>query len=533
METRTVFVADPISKEALEVLKKEPSIRVDARPGLPLPEKLEAVSQAAGLIVRSETKVDEPFLKACQRLEIVVRAGVGVDNIDLAAATRKGVVVQNIPDGNVRSAAEHSVAMLLALARNLPQGHASMKAGKWERSKLVGVEVLGKTLAVVGLGKIGRYVVRMSLGLGMKVIGHDPFVAPGVAEELGIELVGSLDAALSRADFATVHVPLSKETRGMIGRDVLARAKPGLRLVNCARGGVVDEAALLEAIEKGFVAGAAVDVFEKEPPGLTPLVEHPKVIVTPHLGASTREAQENVAIAAAAQIVDYFRTGKLTNPVNAVSIPPEVQDRFMPYRELIHRLGILQAQLLEGNPARVAVRFYGDIFESKIQAYLTSMALCGFLKNRSTQPVNVINARNMAAEMGLAVEESHEGRSRYFHNMIKIQVEDSAGRREVGGTIRGQKGLRVVLLDDYQFDAVLEGRILIAANRDRPGMIGVFGNVLGSHQINISYMSLGRDRTGGTAIALINLDDPVPPAALKDLRDNDGILWAKVVELPE
>jgi D-3-phosphoglycerate dehydrogenase / 2-oxoglutarate reductase len=533
MESKKVFIADPISKEALGILKEEPSIAVDARPGLPLPEKLAAVKDASGLIVRSETKVDEAFLGACDRLEIVVRAGVGVDNIDLVAATRKGIIVQNIPEGNVRSAAEHSIALLLALSRNLPQGHAGMKAGKWERSKLVGVEVQGKTLAVVGLGKIGRHVVRMALGLGMKVVGHDPFVAPGVAEELGIELLGNLADAAARADFLTLHVPVTKETRGMIGTEVLERAKPGIRIVNCARGGIVDEAALIAALDKGTVAGAAFDVFEKEPPGLTPLVEHPKVIVTPHLGASTREAQENVAIGAAAQMVDYFRSGKLTNPVNAVSIPPEVQEGFLAYRELIFRLGLLQAQLLEGNPSRVTIRFYGGIFEPKIRTYLTSMALCGFLKNRSSQPINAINAFHLAKEMGLAVEESLEGRSRYFNNMIKIRVEDSVGGREIAGTIRGQKGLRVVLLDDYQFDAVLEGRMLIAANRDRPGMIGVIGSILGSHKINVSYMSLGRDRTGGTAIALINLDGEVPAGVLKDLREHEGILWAKVVELPD
>jgi D-3-phosphoglycerate dehydrogenase / 2-oxoglutarate reductase len=532
MEPKTVFVADPISGEALEILRREPSIAVDARPGLPLPEKLEAASKASGLIVRSETKVDEPFFAACGRLEIVVRAGVGVDNIDLGAATRKGVIVQNIPDGNVRSAAEHSVALLLALARNLPQGHAAMKAGKWERSKLVGVEVQGKTLLVVGLGKIGRMVTRMAAGLGMKVLAFDPFIAPGVAAEASVDLAASLEDGIARADFLTIHVPLSPETRGMIGRSVLERARPGLRLVNCARGGIVDEAALLGALEKGIVAGAAFDVFEKEPPGLTPLVEHPKVIVTPHLGASTREAQENVAIGAATQMVDYFRSGKLTNPVNAVSIPPEVQAGFLPYRELVYRLGLLQAQLLEGNPSRFAVRFFGDLFEPKIRSYLAATALCGFLRGRSTQPVNAINAPHLAAEMGLATEESLEGRSRYFHNMVRIRVEDSTGGREVGGTTRGQKGLRMVSLDDYQFDAVLEGRILIAANRDRPGMIGVIGNVLGSHQVNVSYMSLGRDRTGGTAVALINIDNTVAPAALKDLREREGILWAKVVELP-
>ncbi|MGH9362140.1 MAG: hypothetical protein ACRD2T_09500, partial [Thermoanaerobaculia bacterium] len=253
----------------------------------------------------------------------------------------------------------------------------------------------------------------------------------------------------------------------------------------------------------------------------------------PHLGASTREAQESVALAAARQIVDYFQSGKLTNPVNAVSIPPEVQDVFDPYRELVYRLGLLQAQLFEGNPSKVEAQFYGDLFEPKIRSYLTSLALCGFLRNRSAQPVNPINAQHLAGEMGLAVEEGNEGRSRYFHQLVKLRVEGPGGARELGGTIRGQKGLRLVSLDDFQFDAILEGRLLIAANEDRPGMIGLLGNVMGSHQINISYMSLGRDRTGGTAVALLNLDDPVSDAALADLRGREGILWAKVVELPE
>src|SRR5262245_6656851 len=272
----------------------------------------------------------------------------------------------------------------------------------------------------------------MALGLGMKVVAHDPFVAPAVAEELGVELQGDLAEAASRADFLTVHVPLSPQTKGIVGREVFSRARPGLRLINCARGGVVDEAALLDALEKGTVAGAAFDVFEKEPPGLTPLVEHPRVVVTPHLGASTREAQENVALGAAQQIADYFRSGRLTNPVNAVSIPPEVEEGFLPYRELTYRLGLLHAQLLEGNPSRVRASYYGDLFEPKIRSYLTSIALCGFLKNRSAQPVNPINAPHLASEMGLAVEERHEGRSRYFHNIVKIHVEDTGGGRELG-----------------------------------------------------------------------------------------------------
>jgi D-3-phosphoglycerate dehydrogenase len=373
----------------------------------------------------------------------------------------------------------------------------------------------------------------MASGLGLKVLGHDPFVSPGVAEELSIELVADLAEGAARSDFLSVHVPLSKETRGMIGKAAFSRARKGLRLVNCARGGVVDEAALIEALDAGTVAGAAFDVFEKEPPGLTPLVEHPKVVVTPHLGASTREAQENVALAACAQMVDYFRSGKLTNPVNAVSIPPEVQEGFLPYRELVYRLGLLSAQLLEGNPDRVKVHFFGDIFAPKIRSYLTSIALCGFLKNRSTQPVNAINAQHIAREMGLAVEEVGEGKSRYFHNLIRFSVETSGGRRSLGGTIRGQKGPAGGLPGRLPVRRDPRGQAAPRRERGPPGHDRPPGErprlPQDQHLEHVPRPRQDRrhrhrpDEPGR----------PGPAPALDDLRSRDGILWAKVVELPE
>ncbi|MGQ9588940.1 MAG: phosphoglycerate dehydrogenase [Planctomycetota bacterium] len=529
-EEKIVFIADKISEDALRILR-DAGIAFDYRPGLPPEEKKAAVSRARALIVRSDTKATKEFLDSATALELIVRAGVGVDNIDVDAATRRGIVVQNVPEGNVRSAAEHTIALLLALARNVPQGTMTMKEGKWERSKLMGVEVLGKALGIVGLGKIGRHVAQMANGLGFRVLAHDPFVAPRLAQELNVELVPDLKDLVARVDFLTVHVPLSPATKKLVNAELLERAKPGLRLVNCARGGVVDEAALVKALDENRVAAAAVDVFENEPPGLTPLVAHPRVISTPHLGASTREAQENVAIAAAHQVVDYFLLKKLHSPVNAIVLDPELRERMAPYRELALRLGRLQAQLLEGNPVRVAIKYYGEIFDERIQRYITNSVLEGFLGSRSEQPVNVINARALAKEQGLTVEERSEGKSRYFVAMVRVEVEDNAGKREVGGTIRGRSGLRLVSLDAYQFDAVLEGTMLITANKDKPGMIGVIGNALAAGNVNISNMSLGRDRTGGTALSLLNVDDPVPEEVLRDLRAHEGILWSRVVEI--
>ncbi len=526
MERKLLFIADKLSEDALRLLKDLP-IDVDNRPGLPLEPKLQAVKKAHALIVRSETKVDRAFLEHAECLELIVRAGVGVDNIDVEAATLRGIVVQNVPDGNVRSAAEHTIALILALARNLPQGHMSMKEGKWERTKLTGVEVRGKVLGVIGLGKIGRHVVQMAHGLGFKILAFDPYVSPRLAEELSVELVSDPGALAERVDFLTVHVPGGSGTKSLIGEEILARAKPGIRIVNCARGGIVDEAALLKALDSNRVAAAALDVFSEEPPGLTPIVSHPRVIVTPHLGASTREAQENVAIGGVEQVIDYLLHRKLHSPVNAVVLDPELREGMQPYRDLALKLGRLHAQMLEGNPARVVIKYYGDLFSDKVQSYLTNSVLEGFLGQRSDQPVNVINSRAIAKDQGLAVEARSEGKSRYFQNMIRVDVAAGTASRELGGAIRGRSGLRLVSLDGFQFDAVLEGHMLIAANQDRPGMIGVLGNALAAHNINISYMSLGRDRPSGTAISLVNVDEPVPQKVLDDLRGRDGIVWVR------
>lgn len=527
MAEHRVFIADKLSRDALDVLESCSGLEVDYRPDLPDSEKIAAANQAQALIVRSATKVSAAFLQQIDSLELIVRAGVGVDNIDVDAATRKGIVVQNVPDGNVRSAAEHAVALLLSLARNVPKANISMKGGKWERSDFLGTEVQGKTLGVVGLGKIGRHVVDMASGLGMHVLVRDPYVAPNIAEQLGIELVPELSDLVPRVDFLTIHVPLSPETKGLINARALEGAKPDLRIVNCSRGGIVDEDALLRALEEGRLGGVALDVFAEEPPGATALVMHPEVVVTPHLGASTREAQKNVAVGASQQVIDYLLHRRLHSPVNAIQLDPELTDDVQPYRDLALKMGRLHAQILEGNPERIVVKYFGEFFSDRVQSYLTNGVLEGFIGSHSAQPVNFINVRTLSKDQGLAVEERSEGKSRYFVNMIRVEVIDSGGQRALGGTIRGRGGLRLVSLDNYQFDAVFEGSLILVANEDRPGMIGALGDALGSHNVNVSYMSLGRDTNGGTAISVVNVDDGLSAGVIEEIASQPGILWAK------
>ena len=538
--SKTLFIADKLSEDALRFLEDFSDIVVDYRPGLSVEEKIGAIRGASALIVRSATQVDAQLLAAADSLEVVVRAGVGVDNVDLAAATRKGIVVQNVPDGNTRSAAEHTIALILAMSRNVPQAQASLKDGKWERSRFVGVEVLDKSLGIVGLGKIGRHVASMAAGIGFKVLAFDPFLSPQMADELGVELIGDLGELASKSEFLTIHVPKTDSTRALIDADILARAKPGIRIVNCARGGIVDESALLAAIENGTVAGAAVDVFEVEPPEDRALIDHPAVVCTPHLGASTREAQENVALAASRMIVDYLRHRKLHAPVNTVVLDPDLRARVEPYGELARRLGRVHAQLLEGQPQRIVVKFFGDTLgDPKTQSFVTSAVLIGFLEGRSAQTPNWVNARTLAKEHGVAVEERTEGPSRYFANMLCVELHDSPGTRELGGAIRGLRGMRLVRLDSYHFDAVLEGTMLLTANEDRPGMIGALGQVLAANEINIASLSLGRDRKAGKAISVTNIDEPECAdldcekleKASEQLLGQDGILWVKAVEV--
>lgn len=523
-----VLVSDKIDEAALEPLKAE-GIEVSYVPG-DRARALQMMPGHGGLVVRSATKVDGEFLAGSPDLQVVVRAGAGVDNIDVDEATRRGIVVMNTPGGNTRSAAEHTVALLMASARAIPQADRLMKQGEWPRGKFMGVELQGKALGLVGLGKVGRQVARMAVGLGMRVIAHDPFIAESLAEELQVSLK-ELDAVLQESDFISIHAPLTEKTRGLIGAEQFRLMRKGVRIVNTARGAVIDENALLEALDSGKVAGVALDVYSKEPPGDLPVIKHERVVTTPHMGASTQEAQANVATAAVEQLVLFFRSGQIRNAVNAISLDPQVLEGIEPYRELSIRLGSFQGQFLDGNPSRFAAQFHGDIFDPSIQSYLTSCALEGFLARTFDRPVNAVNARFLAAENGIAVETATT-KSRSFANLVRIEVEGRWGRRQVSGTIFGKQMLRLVTIDDYNLDAILEGDILVSANEDRPGMIGKLGERIGSFGLNIANMSLGRDISGGTAVSLFNLDQPPPAGFVDAVRSIEGILWARTVALP-
>lgn len=526
-----ILISDPVAREALDVLQGAPGFEVDFKTGLKPAEILEIISGYDGLIVRSETKVTADLLARAERLRAVVRAGAGVDNIDVDAATRRGVLVMNTPGGNTIAAAEHTIALMLSLARNVPQANAALKAGKWERSKFVGAEVTDKVLGVIGLGKIGREVAQRAVGLGMRVIGFDPFLSDEAAKALKLETL-PLDQVISRSDFITVHVPLTAETRGLIGADALARAKQGVRILNVARGGIVDEAALADAVRSGKVAGAALDVFEEEPPRPdNPLLGLDRVVVTPHLGASTKEAQEAVGTQSATQIIAFLRDGAVVNAVNMVAVEPALLRKVAAWQNLAERLGAMQAQLLAGRVRRIVIAYAGEIFGANERKLLTLGVLKGFLSRFAAEPVNYVNAAHFARQHGLDVVEQTSLKSEDFVNLVSVVVETDKGQRRVAGTIFGEKMPRIVFLDGYDTDAIPAGHMLLVSNNDTPGIIGKIGTLMGENRINIATMTVGRDASGGTALAILNVDSPVPAPVVRRLEAEPGIVWVKTVQL--
>jgi len=529
MSGERILISDPVSPVCGEILKAA-GFRVETKPGLSLPELKAALAGAVGLVVRSETKVTEEVLSAAPGLRVVGRAGTGVDNIEVAAATRRGVVVMNAPGENTIAAAEHTLSLMLALARNIPAADRSMKAGGWERTRFLGVELYGKTLGVVGLGKVGREVAHRARAFGMEVRGFDPFLPEEVVARYGFSML-PLPDLVALSDFLTIHVPLNPQTRHLIGEAELSRCKPGLRLVNCARGGIVDEAALERAINENRVAGAALDVFEKEPPGSAhPLLGRDEVVATPHLGASTLEAQEKVAVRIAEQMAAYLQRGSVAGAVNVESIEPEVFRAIGPWLDLAERLGRLQAHLARAAAREVTVEFSGAILEHPVQL-LVAAFLKGYLERVVTEPVNLINAPALAKEIGLKVQEVRASDPVDYTSLIVTTLRSTSGDRTLAGTLFGKRDLRLVRLDDFRFDAVPAGEMLICSNDDRPGMVGILGTVLGEAGINIATLSLGRDHTGGKAIAIFNLDNPVDPILLDRIRSLSGILWAETVKL--
>jgi D-3-phosphoglycerate dehydrogenase len=526
-----IFVADDVSESGLEPLRAA-GFAVEKRTGLSPDELREAVRDCEGLVVRSETKVTAELMDAALRLRAVGRAGVGVDNIDVPAATSRGVVVMNAPDGNTITTAEHTIAMLIALARRVPQANASLKSGRWERKRFIGVELRGKTLGIIGLGRIGRVVASRARGFGMNIIAFDPFIAPEQSRDLELETV-ALDEVFARADFLTVHTPLTSETRGIIGVAAFSRMKRGVRIINCARGGLIDERALLAAIKEGTVAGAALDVFEQEPPPTDhPLLALEEVIATPHLGASTAEAQEGVALTVAEQMRDYLLTGALRGAVNVPALDAQELNVLQPFIVLAESLGRFQAQLLDEAVREVRIEYAGEVAEMDA-APVTRAFLAGLLRNVSAR-VNVVNAFLIAEERGISVMASYKrtGGLSDGATAIRTRVLTTSGEQTVAGTLfgAGREG-RVTEINGFRIEAIPHGYMLITRNLDVPGVIGHIGTVLGQHNVNISRFHLGRRERGGEAMAVIETDAPLNERTLNELRSYEPVISARQIEL--
>jgi len=526
-----ILVSDDVNRNGLEPLFAA-GFKVEKKTGLKFDELRESLRDCDGLVVRSETKVTAQVMDGAHRLRAIGRAGVGVDNIDVAAATARGIIVMNAPDGNTMTTAEHTLALLLALARRVPQGNTSLRAGRWERKRFVGVELRGKTLGIIGLGRIGRVVASRARGFEMKILAYDPFVAPEQGRELDLELA-PLEEVCARADFLTVHTPLTSETRGMIGARELARMKPEARLINCARGGLVDERALYAAIREGRIAGAALDVFEEEPP----LADHPlialdEVIATPHLGASTKEAQEGVAVTVAEQMRDYFLTGALRGAVNVPALGANELNTLKPYLALAERLGRFQAQLVDEAVREVRIEYAGEVAEMD-GAPVTRAFLAGLLRDMSAR-VNVVNAFLIAEERGIAIRASYVrgGGTSDQSPAIRTHVLTTHDERMVSGALFGPNGDgRITEIDGFRIEAIPAGHMIVTRNHDVPGVIGRIGTCLGAHNVNISRFHLGRRERGGEAMAVIETDAPLDDATLNELRGLNQVISARRIDL--
>jgi D-3-phosphoglycerate dehydrogenase len=526
-----IFVSDKLGPAGLEILKKS-GLDIDVRAGLKDAELLQAMQAADGMIVRSETKVTAERLETPGKLRAIVRAGVGVDNIDVAAATRKGIVVMNTPGGNTISTAEQTITLMLALARHLAAADASLRQNKWERSKFVGIQLAGKTLGVVGLGRVGREVARRAAGLDMKVIGFDPFFSPDFAGKLGIETTSDLSSLLPRVDFLTVHTPLTPETTNLIDAAQIALMKKGSRVVNCARGGIINEEALASALKSGHLAGAALDVFVQEPPPADhPLLQLPNVVLTPHLGASTIEAQESVSIEAAQLLTDYLTKGIVQFAVNMAAVDRSELNEVRLYVDLARRLGLLHAQMSQGSIQRAQLTYRGEVARRGTKL-ITAAFAAGLLESRLDQNVNIVNAEMIARERGIDIIEQSVAKRGDFSTLIQADVTTDKKTYTVAGTLFGNQFLRLVQLGPYHLDAYMDGIMLLFTHHDVPGLIGFIGTIFGKYNVNIAQMTVGRQLPGGEAIAVLNLDSQPPEEALKEVRAHAKISSLSVVKLP-
>jgi D-3-phosphoglycerate dehydrogenase len=516
-----VLVLDNISEVGVQILSEAEGLEVDVKSGLSPDDLKDIVGQYHGMAVRGATKVTADVLAAGDNLKVVARAGTGLDNVDIPAATKKGVVVMNTPGGNSTTTAEHSISMMMALARNIPQAHASMKEGKWEKKKFPGTEIYNKTLGVVGLGKVGSIVADRAIGLGMNVLGYDPVLSEDQAKQMGVKLC-DLDEIFRESDFITLHVPLTDETRGLINAANIAKMKDGVRIINCARGLVFNEDDLVEAVKSGKVGGVAQDVYPVEPPENRALIELDRVICTPHLGAATKEAQINVAVAAASQIRDYLLEGTIRNAVNAPAVAGEALMTLRPYLDLSGRLGLFVGQIIIGGIKAVEAQYAGEVADMEL-APLTTSFLTGLLTPHLQDDVNQVNAPAVAAERGITISETRVSKSEDFHSLLTYKVTTEDGVSTVEGTLFGRSEPRMVRYGLFRGEFDLSGELLLIRGADKPGLIGAVGGALGANQINVSHFQFARSKETGEGLLFLNTDSRADDATLETLKALDSV----------
>jgi len=524
MANARVLVSDPLAEEGLEILKKV--FDVDVKTDLKEDELCKIIGDYDALLVRSGTEVTAKVIEAAKRLKFIGRAGAGVDNINMDAATQRGIIVANAPEGNTLAATEHTMAMMLSLARNIPQATASLKKKEWKRSKFMGVELNDKTLGIVGFGRIGREIAKRANALDMHCVAYDPFISRERAAQLGVEVM-TLEDLFKVADVITVHTPLIKETKHIINAKSIATMKDGVRIINCARGGIIDEKALYDAIKSGKVAGSALDVFEAEPPFESPLLTLDHVIVTPHLGASTVEAQQNVAISVAKQCIAVLQGGSAKYVVNAPMVPPEHAEVLEPFAQLAEKMGRFAIQLVQGRLASVECIYGGELSAyAGSMKFVTRLALKGLLDPILQQPVNIVNAEFIAKERGIAVSETVTQESHGFKNLITVRIKTDTTEETVSGTVFFKGRSRIVAVGGYTMDMVPEGYVIVSRHLDKPGVIGRASTILGKCNINIAGMQVGRINPGDKALMVLNVDSEVPAEVMDEIRSMPGIFTA-------
>lgn len=524
-----ILISDALAEEGIEILKKVKEFKVDVKLKLQPDELKKLIKDYDALIVRSSTKVTREIVEAAEKLKVIGRAGVGLDNVDLEAASKRGIIVMNSPGGNTISTAEHTMSLILSLSRNISQADASIKKGGWERKRFKGVELYGKTLGIIGLGKIGSEVAKRATAFGMKVIAYDPFLSLDKVKEFGVESA-ELKEVFKRSDYITLHTPLTDDTKYIINKEAIKSMKDGVRIVNCARGGIVDEKAVLDGIKSKKVAGAALDVYEKEPPKDSPLLKCDDVILTPHLGASTEEAQINVAIDIANSARDALLGCGIRNAVNVPCIDAELYKVLQPYIELSEKMGLLIAQIAKGRISRIDIKYSGEIAKYA-SSPLTVAVVKGTLTPVLQETVNYVNSLIVAKERGIKVEESKSMELEEYANLMTVKVKTDKGTTSVEGTLFTKTDARIVKIDQFHVDAIPEGYMIVAHNIDVPGIIGKMGTILGNNKINIAAMTFGREKPGGKTLSVLNVDSAVPEEVLNEIRSAKNILDAKLVKL--